>query len=107
LPAPGPRSLPPHHLGLEGSWRIEDSRAVAAGRNSSVSLNFAAQRVFLVLGSPDGPRRVDVIVDGKRRRTLRVREHRLYELLRLPRPGNHLLTLRAQPGTEAYAFTFG
>jgi cytochrome c biogenesis protein CcdA/thiol-disulfide isomerase/thioredoxin len=107
LPAPGPRSIPPHHLGLEGSWRIEDSRAVAAGRNSSVSLNFAAQRVFLVLGSPNGPRRVDVLVDGKRRRTLRVREHRLYELLRLARPGNHLLTLRAQPGTEAYAFTFG
>jgi hypothetical protein len=48
-----------------------------------------------------------VVVDGRRRHTLRVEEHRLYELLRLPRPGNHLLTLHAQPGTEAYAFTFG
>ena len=34
-------------------------------------------------------------------------EHRLYELVRLPRPGDHLLTLRLGPGTEAYAFTFG
>jgi hypothetical protein len=48
-----------------------------------------------------------VIVDGQRKRTLSVREHRLYELLHLPQPGNHVLTLRVQPGTEAYAFTFG
>jgi cytochrome c biogenesis protein CcdA/thiol-disulfide isomerase/thioredoxin len=107
LPPPGPSALPPNHLGLEGSWRIEASRAVAAGEGSRVHLNFAAQRVFLVLGSVDGPRRVDVFVDGRLRRTLRVREHRLYELLRLPRPENHILTLRAQSGTEAYAFTFG
>jgi hypothetical protein len=80
---------------------------VAAGQDARVYLNFAARRVYLVLGSPDGPRRVDVVVDGRRRHTLRVEEHRLYELLRLPRPGNHLLTLHAQPGTEAYAFTFG
>jgi cytochrome c biogenesis protein CcdA/thiol-disulfide isomerase/thioredoxin len=103
----GPGALPPHHLGLEGPWRIEASHAVAAGRAARVHLDFAAQRVFLVLGSPGEPRQVDVILDGQRKRTLTVREHRLYELLHLPQPGNHLLTLRVQPGTEAYAFTFG
>jgi thiol-disulfide isomerase/thioredoxin len=107
LPLSDPRALPLHHLGLDGSWRIEASRAVAAGKDSRVYLNFDAGKVFLVLGSPDGPRNVDVIVDGRRERTLRVRAHRLYELVRLPEPGNHLLTLHADPGTEAYAFTFG
>jgi hypothetical protein len=33
--------------------------------------------------------------------------HRLYELVHLARPGDHLLTLTFQQGIEAYAFTFG
>ena len=45
-------------------------------------------------------------LDG-RRRSLRVDEHRLYEIVRLPRAGVHLLTLDLERGTEAYAFTFG
>jgi thiol-disulfide isomerase/thioredoxin len=100
-------ALPSHHLGLEGRWRIEGSRAVAAGRNAQMHLRFAAKRVFLVLGSPGGARRVDVTLDGRRRHALRVAAHRLYEVVRLPRAGSHLLTLRPQPGTQAYAFTFG
>jgi cytochrome c biogenesis protein CcdA/thiol-disulfide isomerase/thioredoxin len=107
LPPGGLGALPPNHLALEGRWRIEASHAVAADPGARVHLNFAAQRVFLVLGSPDGTRRVEVILDGQRKRTVTVQEHRLYELLDLPRTGNHLLTLRVQPGTEAYAFTFG
>jgi cytochrome c biogenesis protein CcdA/thiol-disulfide isomerase/thioredoxin len=107
LPPPGPRALPLHHLGLEGEWRIEPDRAVATGDRSRVHLRFAAQRVFLVLGSSGPPREVGVALDGRRRRSLGVAEHRLYDVVRLRRPGVHLLTLRLEPGTEAYAFTFG
>jgi len=107
LPPPGPRGLPPHHLGLEGRWRIEGSRAVAAGDGARLHLRFAARRVFLVLGSRRGPRDVGVVLDGKPRRPLRVATHRLYDIVRLPRAGTHLLTLDFERGTEAYAFTFG
>ena len=80
---------------------------MAAGGDARLHLRFARQRVFLVLGSPGRPRQVDVALDGRRRRSLRVGAHRLYEIVRLPRAGTHLLTLSPQRGTEAYAFTFG
>ena len=51
--------------------------------------------------------RVEVAVDGRARNTVTVGAHRLYELVRLPAPGSHLLTLTFQRGVEAYAFTFG
>jgi hypothetical protein len=31
----------------------------------------------------------------------------LYDIVRLPEPGAHLLTLEPERGTEAHAFTFG
>jgi cytochrome c biogenesis protein CcdA/thiol-disulfide isomerase/thioredoxin len=107
LPSGGTGAIPLHHLGLEGPWRVEPARAVAAGRGARVHMRFAAQRVFLVLGSPRGVRRVGVLLDGRRRAPVRVTTHRLYEIVRLPKPGEHLLTLEPEPGTEAYAFTFG
>jgi hypothetical protein len=63
--------------------------------------------LFLVLGSARGTRRVDVFIDCRRRRPIRVTSHRLYEIVRLDTAGEHVVTLAAQPGTEAYAFTFG
>jgi cytochrome c biogenesis protein CcdA/thiol-disulfide isomerase/thioredoxin len=104
---PSPDAIPPHHLALEGPWRIDGSPAVAAGRGARLHLRFAARRVFLVLGGLRKARRVAVFLDGRRQRSVRVTSHRLYEIVRLPAPGVHLLTLEPQPGTEAYAFTFG
>jgi hypothetical protein len=63
--------------------------------------------VFLVLGTRGEQRRVNVAVDGRPRRAFTVGPHRLYEVVRLARPGEHLLTLTFEPGIEAYAFTFG
>ena len=100
------RALPVHHGALDGSWNIRPDRAVAGGR-ARLYLRFAARRVFLVLGSRGGPRTVRVGVDGRRHRTVRVADHTLYELVRLPRLGVHLLTLDLPKGVEAYAFTFG
>jgi thiol-disulfide isomerase/thioredoxin len=100
-------AVPPSHLAYQGPWRIDDSHATAAGGGARIYLNFSAGRVFLVLGTRGAPGAVHVALDGRPRGTVVVRGHRLYELVHLPRPGSHLLTLRLDPGTEAYAFTFG
>jgi cytochrome c biogenesis protein CcdA/thiol-disulfide isomerase/thioredoxin len=99
--------LPLHHAGLDGRWRIEPERSIAAGAGSRLHLRFAARKVFLVLGSERGTRAVRVGVDGRAHRTVRVSAHTLYELVRLPSAGVHLLTLELPKGVEAYAFTFG
>jgi hypothetical protein len=100
-------ALPPSHLAYEGPWRIAPSHATAAGSGARLYLRFSAKRVFLVLGEHGGPRRVNVTVDGRPRRTFTVNGNRLYEVVSLARPGEHLLALTLEPGTEAYAFTFG
>ncbi len=51
---------------------------------------------------------MDVLVDGRHLRTVRVSgTPRLYTLARFPRLTRGLLELRASPGVEGYAFTFG
>src|SRR5215211_7141351 len=104
-------------LAYGGGWTIAHDSATA-GRDASLELNFSARRVFLVLGSPDEPRRVKVLLDGKpipnplagpdvRSGTATISSHRLYRLVDLPRTGRHVLTLRPEQGVEGYAFTFG
>jgi len=99
--------LPVHHAALDGRWRIEPERSVAAAASSRLHLRFAARKVFLVLGTKGDAQSVRVRVDGRRHRVVRVTEHTLYELVQLPRAGEHLLTLDVPKGVEAYAFTFG
>jgi thiol-disulfide isomerase/thioredoxin len=99
--------LPLNHLAYAGRWRIAPSHATAAAAGAKLHLRFAARRVFLVLGTRGGPRAVDVALDGRRRGRIVVDGHRLYDVVRLRRGGQHLLTLTLDPGTEAYAFTFG
>jgi cytochrome c biogenesis protein CcdA/thiol-disulfide isomerase/thioredoxin len=98
-----PARLDTDRLAYGGLWQVEDERAVA-GRDARLRLSFRAREVNLVLG---GTGRVEVLLDGKRVRTVTVRGSRLYNLLRLPafRPG--LLELRFTPGLAGYAFTFG
>ena len=50
---------------------------------------------------------VDVLVNGKKQKTVRVNGDRLYTLVDSPRERDALLELRFTPGISAYAFTFG
>ena len=111
-----PEELPPNEFAYHGPWRIALDSAVAAG--GSLDLHFGARRVYLVLGSPDHPRRVQVKLDGKpispgdagsdvENGVLTVTDQRLYNLVDLPRVGDHVLELVPQAGVEGYAFTFG
>jgi cytochrome c biogenesis protein CcdA/thiol-disulfide isomerase/thioredoxin len=99
-----PLYLAPDHLAYAGRLRVEDERIVA-GQEARLRLRFLAGEVNLVLG---GRGTVDVLVDGRRRRSVVVRgEPRLYNLVRLGSRTEGLLELRFTPGLSAYAFTFG
>jgi hypothetical protein len=74
--------------------------------------------VFLVLGSPERARGVQVLLDGRpipaklagddvRGGRVSVKAQRLYRLVDLPDVSEHRLTLILDPGISGYAFTFG
>ena len=103
-------------LSYGGRWNVDPDFAIAEG--GRLKLRFGAKRVFLVLGSPGGPRRMRVLLDGSPIQprdagrdvslsTVKITRERLYELVDLPRTGNHTLTLIPERGVRAYAFTFG
>ena len=98
-----PAKLETDQLAFGGRWRVEAERAVA-GRNARLRLRFRAKEVNLVLG---GNGRVEVLLDGRRVRTVAVHGSRLYELLDLPAFRTGLLELRVSRGVAGYAFTFG
>ena len=110
-------SLASDQLAYGGQWRIDRDSATAAS-GASLELNFTARRVFLVLGSPSEPREMQVLLDGKpipdslagpdvHKGVATISNQRLYRLVDLPHPEQHVLTLRPQQGIEGYAFTFG
>jgi cytochrome c biogenesis protein CcdA/thiol-disulfide isomerase/thioredoxin len=98
-----PAELAPDQLAYGGRWRVEAERAVA-GANARLRLRFQAKEVNLVLG---GEGRVQVLLDGRRVRTVTVHGSRLYKLLDLGRFRTGLLELRVGRGVAGYAFTFG
>ena len=111
-------SVPLNGLAYGGTWEIAADGATAV-RDARLQIGFAAQRVFLVLGSNGGlPREVRVLLDGKplpdrlagsdvHDGRVVVRRQRLYRLVDLGHPGQHVLTLDFGPGVSGYAFTFG
>ncbi len=98
-----PKSLYASEFAFGGAWRVDDERALA-GENARLRLHYSARDVFLVLA---GRGEVDVLVDGRRDRRVRVRGDRLYTLVDRAKAGDHLLEVRLSPGLAAYAFTFG
>jgi cytochrome c biogenesis protein CcdA/thiol-disulfide isomerase/thioredoxin len=107
----------PEHLRYGGSWRVTQQSATALGR-STLSLDFRARNVFLVMGSTAGTRSVRVLLDGRpisarsagsevHDAAASVSFQRLYRLVELPRVERHVLTVAPAPGTTVYSFTFG
>lgn len=114
----GAAPTPPQDmLAYGGVWTIA-AQTATAGSGAALQLRFGARRVYLVLGSPGGARRVRVLLDGRpipdrlagadvRGGVLTVSGERLYDLVDLPAVGSHLLRLEPQAGVQGYAFTFG
>jgi thiol-disulfide isomerase/thioredoxin len=98
-----PASIGESEFALGGAWTVEDERAVA-GPDAELRLRYLGRDVFLVL---TGRGTVEVLVDGKPERRVRVTEDRLYTLVERAELAQHVLELRFTPGLAAYAFTFG
>ena len=94
----------------------ESARAVFG---ATITARVVGGAVYLVLASEGNrPRRVRVELDGRpitrdaagddvRGGAVTVRRQRLYHLVKLDSPGEHVLTLRFDAGVSGFAFTFG
>jgi cytochrome c biogenesis protein CcdA/thiol-disulfide isomerase/thioredoxin len=102
---------------LGGHWQVS-LKSIEARTDASLQLNFGARRVYQVLGSDRGPKRMRVFLDGKpiaaadsgsdvHNGIVTVQAQRLYNLVELPRVEHHVLELRPEEGIMGYAFTFG
>jgi cytochrome c biogenesis protein CcdA/thiol-disulfide isomerase/thioredoxin len=111
------RSPGENELSYGGEWVIGE-QPVTAGKGARLDLDFGARRVYLVLGSPGGPRRVKVLLDGRpitaaddgadvHNGYVKVTDQRLYNLVELPKVEHHVLELVPEAGVQGYAFTFG
>jgi cytochrome c biogenesis protein CcdA/thiol-disulfide isomerase/thioredoxin len=98
-----PPTLQDSGYAYAGRWRVESERIVAAN-DARLRIRFRADTVHLVL---TGQGAIDVLLEGRRVRRVRVRGDRLYTLLGRGVTTGGLLELRVTPGVGAYAFTFG
>jgi thiol-disulfide isomerase/thioredoxin len=98
-----PTKLSRDHFAYGGRWTVE-SEKIVAGPDARLRLHYHARTVNLVLG---GHGVVAVVVDGKLRGAIRVRQDRLYTLVANKRVADGELDLMFTPGVQAYAFTFG
>ncbi len=87
---------------LAGTWTVLDER-IDAGPDASLTLDYSAAKVFLVLG---GQGTATVTEDGSTVEVPVSGAPTLYEL-RSGDPGRSQLTVALDEGMSAYAFTFG
>jgi cytochrome c biogenesis protein CcdA/thiol-disulfide isomerase/thioredoxin len=116
--AAAPGRLQQSVFSLGGRWHV-DREAARAVRGATITARVVGGAVYLVLSSQgDRPRRVRVELDGRpisraaagddvRGGAVTVRRQRLYSLVKLRTPGEHVLELRLDAGVSGYAFTFG
>jgi hypothetical protein len=99
-----PSSIPSNSLAFGGTWTVHSEEATA-GSNATLSLQFSADDVYLVMS---GSGTVDVAFNGRHLTTLSVGGiPKLYTLLSGGGFQSGLLTLTVSHGVEAYDFTFG
>lgn len=115
-----PGHLESNEAGLQGEWTIGDESILSGSDQSALSLNFLADRVYLVFGGKSF-KPVKVLLDGKSLTSSQltmdmnaqgeifIKEPRKYDVINLngQDPKRRVLTLIIPEGIEAYAFTFG
>jgi cytochrome c biogenesis protein CcdA/thiol-disulfide isomerase/thioredoxin len=99
-----PSTISSNSLAFSGTWTVH-SEGATAGPGATLSLEFAADDVYLVMS---GQGSVGVSYNGHHVTTLSVGGiPRLYTLLSGSALQSGLLSLSVSPGVEAYDFTFG
>jgi thiol-disulfide isomerase/thioredoxin len=117
-----PMRLRLNEWALSGDWTFK-SEAIALNKaNGRIAYRFHARDLHLVIGpaAPGTPVRFRVLIDGQppgaahgtdvdEQGNGTVTEHRLYQLIRQPKPiADRLFEIEfLGPGVEAFAFTFG
>lgn len=115
------QSLKLNEWALSGDWKMSDETASLQKAGGKIIYRFHARDLHLVLGSDsDKTIRFHVTLDGKEpgenhgvdidaKGFGSVKEHRLYQLLRLKdKNGEHTFEIEfLDPGVQAFAFTFG
>ncbi len=112
-------------VALEGSWNGFEEQVTATKPGSAIAVGVHAQSVNLVLASatakpvdaivtldgrpvPANERGASIHVDAAGRTVVTVTAPDMYRLVLAPGVENHVLrVVAAQPGLEAYSFTFG
>ncbi len=113
-------SLPVDAVGLKGSWRVNKEHILAQGDQVSLSLNFLAEKVHLVMAPEQNAGYVRVLMNGEPlaeqywtddmddQGRIYVTEPTKYDLVDLGNDyGRHTLEIIFDQGVSAYAFTFG
>ncbi len=113
-----PGELEQSVFSLGGRWHV-DRESARAVTGATITARVVGGAVYLVLSSAgDRPRRVRIELDGRsispaaagadvHGGVVTVRRQRLYRLVKLDSPGEHVLTLRFDAGVSGFAFTFG
>jgi archaeosine-15-forming tRNA-guanine transglycosylase len=107
--AAGGESLNDDEWSLTGRWTVRDERAVA-GSDAKLKIAYRARDVYLVLGPEAGTARRAaplVVQDGKRIRTITLKDNRLYVLRKGDQWSRGVMEISVPKGFAAYAFTFG
>lgn len=101
------RAEPNDYVKLSDDWKIMPEY-IQSSPGSTITLDFTAQNVFLVITPPNGGGTVDVTLDGKKVNTITLDTARLYDIVKLDKPGSHTVKLIFNNAdTQAFAFTFG
>lgn len=113
------KALGTDKVGLKGEWQVKDEYIISESNDSTMTLNFMANRVYLVLGG-ESSLPITVELDGKpllkenmtvdmnQKGEIFVKEPRKYDIVDMKGAGGrHDVTLHIPKGIRAYAFTFG
>lgn len=99
---------------LNGTWTVTGEYLVPLSEGE-LELGFNAKDVFLVIDPVEAGGSIEVSIDGKpvtdtpdvKDGILISDESRLYQLVDLEEPGEHILTLKVRDKVRLFAFTFG
>jgi cytochrome c biogenesis protein CcdA/thiol-disulfide isomerase/thioredoxin len=110
-----PNPLPYNTFAFKGKWNITNEYAIPQ-KGSQLVFNFDAKEVYLVMKIIGKSSTIKVMVDEKiqyqgddvKNGIVTMDSDRLYKLIFLPSPGNHILKLEfGDSEVELFAFTFG
>jgi cytochrome c biogenesis protein CcdA/thiol-disulfide isomerase/thioredoxin len=108
------KSLGNGEWSLEDKWKIEDQYVVSES-GGTLDFRFNAKSVYLVIEPEGRGGSISVSMDGApvqdtsdvKKSLVKPTESRLYQLVKLPSGGEHLLRLVVSGRLRLFAFTFG